>query len=83
MTVRLESFGSQDSSEASYLVAAAVTYHTRYALVMTVTVIIGRSCIEFKRALADVSCREGSDLGHHQVESKPITLEAGVALVEM
>ena len=65
MTVRLESFGSQDSSGASYLVAAAITYHTSYALVMTVTVIIGRFCIEFKHALADASCREGSDLGHH------------------
>lgn len=67
MTVRLESFGSQDSSGASYLVTVTVyvTYHTRYALVMTVTVIIGRSCIEFKHALADASCREGSDLGHH------------------
>ena len=63
-TVMPDSYGSQHSSEASYLIAA-VTYHARYALIMTVTVIIGRSCIEFKHFLADASCRVDYDLNHH------------------
>ena len=63
-TVMPVSYDSQDSSEASYLIAA-VTYHARYALIMTVTVVIGRSCIEFKHVLTDASCRVDSDLNHH------------------
>ena len=62
-TVMPDSYGSQHSSEASYLIAA-VTYHGRYARFMTVTIIRGHSCIESKHALTDASYRVDSDLNH-------------------
>ena len=71
-TVMPDSYGSQDSSEASYLIAA-VTYHARYARFMTVTIIVGRSCIESKHVLTDASCRVDLDLNHHEGLSMTIT----------
>ena len=80
-TVMPDSYDFQGSLEASYLIAA-VTYHARYALIMTVTVIVGRSCIESKNALTDASCRVDLDLNHHEGLSMTITLEVGEVLAE-
>ena len=49
---------------------------------MTVTVIIRRSCIEFKHALINASFHVGFDPDHLRVESKTITLEVGEVRAE-
>ena len=77
-TAGLGSFGYLDGSEAFHF---AVSYHTRYALITTVTVIM-RSCIEFKHALINASYHVGFDPDHLRVESKTITLEVGEVQAE-
>ena len=71
-TAGLGSFGYLDGSEAFHF---AVSYHIRYALIMTVTIIIRRSCIEFKHVLINASYHVGAALDHRWVVSKTITLE--------
>ena len=78
-TAGLRSFGYLDRSGAF---PVAVSYHIRYALIMTVTVIIRRSCIEFKHALINASSRVEFDPDHLRVESKTITLEVGEVQAE-
>ena len=60
-TAGLGSFGYLDGSEAFHF---AVSYHIRYALIMTVTIIIRRSCIEFKHVLINASYHVGAALDH-------------------
>ena len=69
-TTGLESFGYQDRPGASYLDDAGDSYLTRYALIMTVTVVIGRSCIEFKLALTIASYHVFTVLNRPQEGSK-------------
>ena len=78
-TAGLGSFGYLNRQEAFPI---AVSYHTRYALIMTVTVIIKRSCIEFKHVLINASFHVGFDPDHLRVESKTITLEVGEVRAE-
>ena len=79
-TAGLGSFGYLDGSGAFHF---AVSYHIRYALVMTVTIIIRRSCIEFKHVLINASYHEGATAPDHRLEvSKTITLEVEEARAE-
>ena len=72
MTAGLENFDCQDKlPAASYPVAAAGnSYLTRYALIVTVTITISRSCIEFMHALVNASYHVGTILNRLQVERR-------------
>ena len=73
MTAGLENFDCQDKlPEASYPVATVNSYLTRYALIVTVTITISRSCIEFMHALVNASYHVGTILNRLQVETRSV-----------